>query len=46
MTTLLLFVILLMDHPFAGAMRLEPEPFVRMLQRMDQQGPLGTDGGF
>jgi hypothetical protein len=35
MTTLLLLVILLMDHPFAGAMRLDPAPFVRLLQSLD-----------
>jgi hypothetical protein len=35
MTTLLL-VILLLDHPFAGSVRLEPKPFVRLLQRIDQ----------
>ena len=35
MTTLLLLVILLMDHPFAGAMRLDPAPFVRLLQSLE-----------
>ncbi len=36
MTALLLLVILIMDHPFAGRYRVESEPFVRLLQHMDQ----------
>jgi Protein of unknown function (DUF4239) len=35
MTTLLLLVILLLDHPFAGTYRVEAAPFVRLLQHMD-----------
>ena len=31
MTTLLLLVILILDHPFAGSFRVESEPFVRVL---------------
>jgi hypothetical protein len=39
MTTLLLLVILILDHPFAGSFRVEPEPFVRVLRRVDQLVP-------
>jgi hypothetical protein len=35
MTTLLLLVILILDHPFAGGFRVESEPFVRVLQRVN-----------
>jgi hypothetical protein len=45
MTTLLLLVILIMDLPFSGSQRVEPEAFVRLLQRMDQMGQQATDGG-
>jgi hypothetical protein len=45
MTTLLLLVILIMDHPFAGSFRVESEPFVRLLQHMDQAVQQTTDGG-
>jgi hypothetical protein len=37
MTALLLFVILVMDLPFAGGVQVEPEPFVRQLHSVDQQ---------
>ncbi|HSF32327.1 MAG TPA: hypothetical protein VLK82_17885 [Candidatus Tectomicrobia bacterium] len=36
MTTLLLLVILMLDRPFAGSLRVEPEPFVRLLGHLDQ----------
>jgi hypothetical protein len=39
MTTLLLLVILIMDHPFAGNFRVEAEPFVRVLRRVNQVAP-------
>jgi hypothetical protein len=45
MTTLLLLVILIMDHPFAGSLRVEPEPFVRLLQHMDQVEQQATERG-
>ena len=45
MTTLLLLVILILDHPFAGSFRVEPEPFVRVLQRVDQLGPQSPERG-
>ena len=45
MTALLLLVILIMDHPFAGRYRVEPEPFVRLLQHIDQVMPQTTSGG-
>jgi Protein of unknown function (DUF4239) len=46
MTALLLLVILILDHPFAGSVRVEPEPFVQLLQRMDQVVQQATDRGF
>jgi Protein of unknown function (DUF4239) len=45
MTTLLLLVILIMDHPFAGSLRVEPEPFVRLLQHMDEVEQQATERG-
>jgi Protein of unknown function (DUF4239) len=45
MTTLLLLVILILDHPFAGGFRVEPEPFVRVLQRVNQLGPQSPESG-
>jgi hypothetical protein len=36
MTTLLLLVILILDHPFAGSFRVESEPFVQVLRRVNQ----------
>jgi hypothetical protein len=45
MTALLLLVILIMDHPFAGRYRVEPEPFVRLLQHMDWVVLQATHGG-
>jgi hypothetical protein len=39
-------VILIMDLPFSGSQRVEPEPFVRLLQRMDQVGQQATEGGY
>jgi hypothetical protein len=45
MTALLLLVILIMDHPFAGRYRVEPEPFVRLLQHMDWVVLQQTHGG-
>jgi len=44
MTALLLLVILIMDHPFAGPYRVEPAPLVRLLQHMDQVVLQATDG--
>jgi Protein of unknown function (DUF4239) len=43
MTALLLLVILILDHPFAGSYRVEPEAFVRLLQRIDQVGQRASD---
>jgi hypothetical protein len=45
MTTLLLLVILILDHPFAGAYRVEAAPFVQLLQNMDQAISQASDGG-
>ena len=45
MTTLLL-VILILDHPFAGSFRVESEPFVRVLRRMNQLAPQTPEQGF
>jgi hypothetical protein len=45
MTTLLLLVILILDHPFAGSIRVQAEPLVRLLQHMDQVVLQATDGG-
>jgi hypothetical protein len=45
MTALLPLVILIMDHPFGESVRVEPEPFVRLLQRVDHmvlQAPRGA----
>jgi hypothetical protein len=39
MTTLLLLVILILDHPFAGSFRVESEPFVQVLRRVNQMLP-------
>jgi Protein of unknown function (DUF4239) len=36
MMTLLFLVILILDHPFAGSIRIESEPFVELLQRVNQ----------
>jgi hypothetical protein len=46
MTALLLLVILILDHPFSGSHRVEPEPFVRLLQRINQVGQQATEGGY
>jgi Protein of unknown function (DUF4239) len=46
MTGLLLLVILILDNPFAGSLRVEPEPFVQLLQRMDQVVQQATKRGF
>jgi hypothetical protein len=46
MTTLLLLVILILDHPFAGSFHVEPEPFVRVLRRVDQLVPQPPEKGF
>jgi Protein of unknown function (DUF4239) len=46
MTALLLLVILILDHPFAGSFRVEPEPFVRVLRREDQGVPQTPAKGF
>jgi hypothetical protein len=45
MTTLLLLVILIMDHPFAGSLRVNPEPFVRLLWHMDEVEQQTTNAG-
>jgi hypothetical protein len=36
---------LILDHPFAGSIRVEAEPLVRLLQHMDQVVLQATDGG-
>ena len=46
MTTLLLLVILILDHPFAGSFRVEPEPFVRVLRRVNQLAPQPPEKGL
>jgi hypothetical protein len=46
MTTLVLFVILLMDLPFVGCLRVNPGPFVQLLQSLDQQVPQATEGAL
>ena len=46
MTAPLLLVILIMDRPFAGSVRVESEPFVRLLQRVDRLGLQTTAGGL
>jgi Protein of unknown function (DUF4239) len=46
MTALLLLVILIMDHPFAASIRVESEPFVRLLQRIDQVVLPATEKSF
>jgi hypothetical protein len=46
MMGLLLLVILILDHPFAGSVRVEPEPFAQLLQRMDQVVRQATERGF
>ena len=46
MTTLLLLVILILDHPFAGSFRVESEPFVRVLRRVNQLVPQTPEKGL
>ena len=46
MTTLLLLVILILDHPFAGSFRVESEPFVRVLRRVNQLVPPTPEKGL
>jgi hypothetical protein len=45
MTALLLLAMSIMDHPFAGRYRVEPEPFIRLLQHMDWVVLQATHGG-
>jgi hypothetical protein len=45
MTALLLLVILIMDNPFAGRYRVDPEPFGHLLEHMDQVALQATHGG-
>jgi hypothetical protein len=46
MTTLLLLVILILDHPFAGSFRVESEPFVGVLRRVNQLVPQTPEKGL
>jgi hypothetical protein len=46
MTTLLLLVILILDHPFAGSFRVESEPFARVLRRVNQMAPQTPEQGL
>jgi hypothetical protein len=46
LTTLLLLVILILDHPFAGSFRVESEPFVRVLRRVNQAVPQTPEKGL
>jgi hypothetical protein len=46
MMTLLLLVILILDHPFTGSHRVEPEPFVQLLEYMDQMVQQAPEGSF
>ena len=46
MTTLLLLVILILDHPFAGSFRVESEPFVQVLRRVNQLVPPTPEKGL
>ena len=46
MTTLLLLVILIMDHPFAGSFRVTSEPFVGVLRRVNHLVPQIPEKGL
>jgi hypothetical protein len=46
MTTPLLLVILIMDHPFAGSFCVTSEPFVAVLRRVDQLVPQTPEKGL